>query len=214
MNAKKKQLLVDFPWDEHYPRLVAYTEWLIQGKHWSSETLPRGQTAESIVRDVIEKTFSEKRNWDPDRGDLLTWLKWVIKSEVSHLAESAANRIEVHLDHGGENDSLADGPDVEWHQPSSQRLMIGSPEEMVIEAETEAEKMAEAQSKINALLEASSGHPELEEIVYAIVDGPCGGKPQELARYLGKPVEDIYQNLRALRRRAYKLREEVRNGRR
>lgn len=214
MNAKKKQLLVNFPWDEHYPRLVAYAEWLIQGKHWNSNTLPKGQTAESIVRDVIEKTFSEKRDWDPDRGDLLTWLKWVIKSEVSHLAESAANRIEVHLVWAGENDSSADGPDLEQHQPSPQRLMTRSPEEMVIDADTEAEKTAEAQSKIDALLEASSGHPELEEIVYAIIDGQCGGKPRELAQFLSRPVEEIYQNLRALRRRAEKIRMEARNGRR
>jgi DNA-directed RNA polymerase specialized sigma24 family protein len=214
LNAKKKQLLLDFPWDEHIPRLVAYTEWLIQGKHWNSHTLPKGQTAESIVRDVIEKTFSEKRNWDPDRGDLFTWLKWVIKSEVSHLAESAANRTEVHLDQAGENDSSADGPDVEQRQPSPRRQLIGSTEEMVMDAETEAEKTAEAQSKIDALLEACSGQPELEEIVYAIVDEQCDGKPRELAQFLGRPVEEIYQNLRSLRRRADKIRMETRNGQR
>jgi hypothetical protein len=73
---------------------------------------------------------------------------------------------------------------------------------------------AEAQLKIDALLEASSGHPELEEIVYAIVEGQCDGKPRELAKYLGKPVEEIYQNVRALRRRAEKIRMEARNGRR
>ena len=130
------------------------------------------------------------------------------------MAESAANRAEVHLDQAGENDFPADGHDVEQRQPASQRLIIGSPEEMVLDAETEAEKMTEAQSKIDALLEASSGHPELEEIVYAIVDGQCGGKPRELAQFLGRPVEEIYQNMRALRRRADKLRMEVRNGRR
>lgn len=214
MNEKKIQLLKDFPWDEHYPRLVAFAEWLIQGKRWNSDTLPKGQTAESIVRDVIGKTFSEKRNWEPERGDLLTWLKWVIRSEVSHLAESAANRVEVRLDQPSKNDSPADGSDVERRQPSSQRIMVGSPEEMVIDAEIEADKMAEAQSKIDALLEASSGHPELEEIVYAIVEGKSHGKPRELAEYLGRPVEEIYQNVRALRRRAEKIRMEVRNGRR
>lgn len=214
MNAKKRQLLTDFPWGEHYPRLVAFAEWNIQGKNWNSGLLPNGQTAESIVRDVIEKTFSEKRNWDPEKGDLLIWLKWVIKSEVSHLAESVANRVEVRLDHSGENDSPVDGPNIELRQPSAQRLLIGSPEEMVIDTETEAEKTVEAQSKIDALLEASSGHPELEEIVYAIVEGQCDGKPRELAKYLSRPVEEIYQNVRALRRRAEKIRMEARNGRR
>ena len=63
-------------------------------------------------------------------------------------------------------------------------------------------------------LEASSGKPELEEIVYAIVDGQCDAKPQELSEFLGKPVKEIYQGLRALRRRADNIRMEARNGRR
>ncbi len=209
MNAKKKQLLLDFPWNEHYPRLVAFAEWLIQGKNWNSGSLPKGQTAESIVQEVIAKTFNEKRNWDPDRGDLLNWLKWVIRSDVSHLAESAANRLDGHLDLADENDYSADGPTIERRQPSLHRLLVGSPEEAIMEEE----KMAEAQEKIDALLEASSGHPELEEIVYAIIDGKCNSKPQELSDVLGRPVKEINQNLRALRRRAEKIRAEARNGR-
>lgn len=213
MNAKKKQLLLDFPWGEHYPGLVAFTEWCIQGKQWNSGLLPMGHTAESIVQDVITKTLSEERNWDPERGDLLMWLKYVIRSEISHLSESIANKVEVPLDQSDENDSPVDGPDVEQRQPSQQQLMTGSPEEAVISAETEAEKVAEAKSKIDSLLEVSSGHPELEEIVYAIVDGKCDAKPQELAEFLGRPVGAINQNLRSLRRRAEKIRVEVRNGR-
>jgi DNA-directed RNA polymerase specialized sigma24 family protein len=213
LNAKKKQLLLEFPWGEHFPKLVAFAEWCIQGKQWNSGLLPMGHTAESIVQDVITKTFSEERNWDPEKGDLLKWLKYVIRSEISHLSESIANKVEVPLDQSEENDSPADGSVVEQRQPSSHRLMTGSPEEVVIAAETEAEKMAEAQSKIDALLEASSGHPELEEIVYAIVDGKCDPKPQKLAEFLGRPVGEINQNLRTLRRRAEKIRVEVRNGR-
>ena len=214
MNAKKKQLLIEFPWEEHYLSLIAFTEWIIQGMRWNSNSLPKGQTAESIVRDVIAKTFSEERNWDPERGDLLMWLKWVIRSEVSHLAESASNRSEVRLDQGGENDSPASGSDIRQCQRSPQTLHIDSPEEAIIAEETEAEKTLEARSKIDALLEACSGKAELEEIVYAIVDGQCNAKPQELSEFLGKPVDEIYQNLRALRRRALNIKMEAQNGRR
>ena len=213
MNANKKQLLVDFPWDEHYLGLIAFTEWLIQGKQWNSDTLPKGQTAEAIVRDVIAKTFSEERNWDPNRGDLLTWLKWVIWSEISHLAELAANKVEIHLDPARENDSPADDPDIQQRRPPPQRLLTDLPEEMVMNAETEVEKIALARFKIDALLEACSGRPELEEIVYAIVEGQCDPKPQKLSEFICKPVNEIYQNLRALRRRANNIRMETRNGR-
>ncbi len=94
-------------------------------------------------------------------------------------------------------------------QSTAQEIFIASPEEIVINAETEEMRIIVAKSKIDALLEASSGHPELEEIVYTILDGKCGPKPRELAQILGKPVEEIYQNLRTLRRKSEKIRSEV-----
>lgn len=206
LNERKRQLLREFPWEEHYPRLVAFAEWIIQGKHWNSNTLPKGYTPEFIVRDVIAKTFSEERNWDPDRGDLLTWLKWVIRSDISHLAESASNRAEVPFDQAKE-------PDNKTHPSLGLRARAGSPEEVLLDAETEAEKMAVARSKIDALLEACDGKPELEEIVYAVAAGNCEAKPQNLSEYLSRPINVINQQLRALRRRASKIRIEAQNGR-
>jgi hypothetical protein len=202
---------MEFPWEEHYSRLIAFAEWVIQGKHWNSNTIPKGQTAESIVRDTIAKVFSEDRNWDPDRGDLIMYLKWVIRSEISHLAESVSNRVEVRIDPTDENGPKPDGSGIKSYRPSPHELRTGSPEEAVTEAETEAEKAEIARLKIDTLLAACSGQPDLEEIVYAIVDGKCAAKPQELSEYLGRPVDDIYQNLRALRRRASNIRIEARN---
>ena len=208
LNEKKRQFLQDYPWDEAYPKLVAFAEWLIQGKHWNGNVLPKGQTAESIVRDVIAKTFTEERNWEPDRGDLFVWLKWVIRSDISHLARSASNRKDIHLDSTTDEGSHWDERGVGSEYPARIRVMTGSPEEAMVALETEAS----AQLKIDALLEASSGRPELEEIVLAISEGKCSAKPKELAAFLEKPVEEINQHLRALRRRASKIRIEAANG--
>ena len=104
LNERKRRLLQDFPWDEAYPKLVAFAAWVIQGRNWNSNILPKGQTAQTIVEDVIAKAFNEERDWDPDRGDLLTWLKWVIRSEISHLAESASNKSDLRLDHSAEKE--------------------------------------------------------------------------------------------------------------
>lgn len=202
----------DFPWDEYYPKLVAFAEWTIQGKTWSSKILPKGQTAESIVRDVIEKTFSEERNWEPDRGELFQWLKWVIRSEISHLAESSSNK-DVHLDQLEDGDPELDRIEYEAGRHSRVKPQDKSPEEVMIAMETEEELRSIARSKINSLLEACNGKPELESIVYAISEGNCLPKAQSLAKCLGKPVEEIYQNLRTLRRRATKIRIEAENGR-
>lgn len=212
MNTEKLQLLRDFPWGEHYPELIAFAEWSVQGKQWNSGSLPRGHTAESIVQDVIVKTFSGERTWDPEKGDLLMWLKYVIRSEISHLVKSVANKIEVPLDLASENDSLIDGNDIRPYQPPQPELHIGSPEDVIIAIETETEKTVVARLKIDALLEACSGKPELEEIVNAIVDSQCPAKTQKLAEFLGKPEGKINQNLRALRRRASKIINEVQNG--
>ncbi|MCZ7547624.1 MAG: hypothetical protein M5U11_00500 [Anaerolineales bacterium] len=188
---------------------MAFAEWTIQGKAWNSDILPKGQTAESVVRDVIEKTFSEERNWDPDRGELLLWLKWVIKSEVSHLAESASNKKDVHVDQLDGDDPEMDRIEYEAsHQPYVKPLVV-SPEEAMIAMETEDEIRTLARSKIDLLLEACNGQPELEAIVYAISDGKCLPKPQSLEEYLGKPVKEINQHLRTLRRRASKIRIEA-----
>lgn len=187
MNTKKRELLRNFPWEENYPKLVAFTDWLIQGKTWNCNILPKGQTAESIVRDVIAKTFSEERNWDPERGELFKWLKWVIRSEVSHLAKSASNRKDVRLDQ----------PDCdEPERQLPQRLLAGSPEEAIAARET-----------IDLLLEACNGEPELEDIVYAVSE--CSTKPKLLSEQLGRPIQEIYRDLRILRRRAAKIRIEV-----
>jgi len=213
LNEKKRRLLNDFPWEETYPKLVAFAEWVIQGKNWSSGFLPKGQTAETIVRDVIAKTFGEERKWDPERGDLLNWLKWVIKSDISHLAESAANKRDMHLDHLHNNDPAVDQIEYKAGRESRVRPQSISPEEAMIALEAEDELMAAARLKIDSLLEACSGKPELEEIVYAISDGKCSAKPQDLSRYLGRPIKNINQHLRALRRRASKIRIEAENGR-
>ncbi|MBI3340156.1 MAG: hypothetical protein HY022_08500 [Chloroflexi bacterium] len=213
MNEKKRQLLNDFPWEETYPKLVAFAEWVIQGKNWNSGVLPKGQTAETIVQDVIAKTFSEKRNWDPERGDLLDWLKWVIRSEISHLAESSANKRDIHLDHLNDNDPAVARMEDMVNRESRVRPQANSPEEAMIAVETEDELMASAGLRIDSLLEACSGKPELEEIVYAICYGKCSAKPQDLSKCLGRPIKEINQHLRALRRRASKIRIEAENGR-
>jgi hypothetical protein len=138
LDERKRQLLQEYPWDEAYPKLVAFAEWLIQGKYWNGNVLPKGQTAESIVRDVIAKTFTEERNWDPDRGDLFVWLKWVIRSDISHLARSASNRKDIHLDTATDGASSWDERGAGSERPARIRVMSGSQEDAMVAVETEA----------------------------------------------------------------------------
>jgi hypothetical protein len=213
LNIKKRELLKNYNWEDVYPKLIAFAEWVIQDKYWNSNILPKGQTAESIVRDAIAKTFTEERNWDPERGDLFMWLRWVIRSDISHLAESSANKAEVHLDINDRDEDFYFTDGNSTHLLSKYEMHVDSPEMNILAIETEAEKSSISSAKINAILTACSGKPELEEIVIAIIDGKCSAKPQDLAEYLGRPVTVIYQDIRALRRRANKIKSEVSNER-
>lgn len=175
--------------------------------------LPKGHTAETIVRDVIEKTFAEERNWDPDRGELLPWLKWVVKSDLSHLAESAANQKDVHFGRFDNNETELDQIEKESNkQPHIQKNFL-SPEDAMVVIETKEEAIELARLKIDLLLDACKGKSELEEIVYAICEGKCSAKPQALSEYLGRPIDEVNQQLRTLRRKAAKMRIEADYGR-
>ncbi len=198
MNPKKIELLRNAPWDEIYVKLFAYAEFLIDRLSWNDNRLPKGYTPETIVQDVIAKTFSEDRNWDPDRGELFPWLKWVVKSEISHLVESASHRNETSIDQYEDELSLH-----RLERKTSQSIAY-NPRDTNTEREEETRRNKE---RIDALLEACDGRPELEEIVYAICDDECSPKAQDLADHLQRPVKVIYQNLRALRRRADKIKE-------
>jgi hypothetical protein len=57
------------------------------------DVLPNGDSFESLPNTAIQKLFSGARDWDPDqRPDLLTHLKSIVKSLVSHSVESFDNR--------------------------------------------------------------------------------------------------------------------------
>lgn len=207
MSTEKLQLLRDFPWDENYPKLVAFTDYILQMKSWNNGIIPKGYNAESIVQEAIIKIFSGKRNWEPERGPLITYLKWVIRSDISHLIKSNTNKLEIHSDI--EDEDCEEVTFEDWvDQLALQNSEANSPEELLANSEIEIENIEIARAKIDALLMAANGNSDLEEIVYAVIDGKCSPKPQDLAQFLNKPINKIYQNLKTLRLKANKIRIE------
>lgn len=207
MSTEKLQLLRDFPWDENYPKLVAFTDYILQMKSWNNGVIPKGHNAESIVQEAIIKIFSGKRNWEPERGPLLIYIKWVIRSDISHLTKSNTNKLEMHSEI--EDEDCEEEAFITWvDQMSHHDSESNSPEELLVNSEIEVENKEIARAKIDALLMAANGKPDLEEIVYALIDGKCSPKPQDLAQFLNKPIDKINQNLRTLRLKANKIRIE------
>ncbi len=79
-----------------------------------------------------------------------------------------------------------------------------TPEEVLINKQSEEERRDKALYKYAALFYAVSGDLELEEVLDAVING-CELKPRLLAQALNVPVQNIYNRMRRLRRKAVAL---------
>ena len=199
--------LQEADWGAIGKELLAFAVWWAERYPWRSGTtqiLPRGNTLEDIVQQVILKTIEGRRKWDPAKGPLVPWLKDQIKSEIDALAKSAPHNREIPFPEGEEGEERQDLQDkVEQRAVESGvlgRTRPQSPESIVLERE-EAERTAE---KVNAIFQAVEGEPELEEVLDAILAGCV--RPRDLAEELDVPIREIYNRLRRLRRRASAIR--------
>lgn len=157
-----------------------------------------------MVQLVILKTIEGRRRWDPAKGPLVPWLKDQIKSEIDALATSASHRYDMPLDEeGGEQFK-----DKKEHHAIEVDILEGmrslDPETIFLEKE----KTRHERERVDALFEAVSGEAELEEVLEAVLYG-CEPKPRYIAEELGTSVEDIYNRLRRLRRRAMAITREA-----
>jgi hypothetical protein len=77
-------------------RLTNYAAWKVKRLNWqtdSSESLPTGIEPTDLASEAIMKLWSGQRRWNPQNPEwelrhLLTWLKGVVDSLVSHLGQS------------------------------------------------------------------------------------------------------------------------------
>lgn len=163
--------------------------------------MPKGNEIEDVVQNIILQTISGERNWDPDKGELLPWLKDQVKSTIDALAKSASNRKETFLTE--ETDSgLTDHEEkiaLEYDLSNSQDRL--SSEKIILAREEDKEVREIAQRKVTALFKSIDSDAELEEILEAVMNG-VEPKPRFLAKNLDIPVEEINNRLKRLRRKA------------
>lgn len=188
--------------------MLSFALWWANRYRWNSgspEILPQGYELADVVQRVILQTINGERNWDPDKGELLPWLKDQIKSVIDALAKSASHRKESFII--PDDDELTDKEEMlakEIDPSENQNRM--SPEEFFISLEQEQERSERASNKSSALFYAVEGDTELEEIIEAVMDG-VELKARFLAEKIEVPVEDIYNRLKRLRRKAISIKE-------
>jgi DNA-directed RNA polymerase specialized sigma24 family protein len=201
LDPKTFELLQKQDWDTIGRELVGFAVFWARNYHWRHGgpwELAAGETVEDIVQKVIVKTIEGKRNWDPHKGPLVPWLRDQVRSEIDHLCYSRAHRYEVPIPKSEDGEELTDVlVDYASQQDTFGDTLVQDPEQIILRKEA-------IQRGEDALFQAAGGDPELEEVLinaFANYDP----KPQHLAAAIGVPVEDIYNRLRRLRRRAMKL---------
>jgi len=188
--------------------MLSFALWWASKYRWSSgspEILPQGYELADVVQRIILQTINGERNWDPVKGELLPWLKDQIKSVIDALAKSASHRKESSL--FSDDDGLTYREEIIAGQiEASDNQDQMSPEEVLICLEQEHERSELASNKSSALFYAVEGDRDLEEILEVVMDG-VEFKARFLAEKLEVPVEDIYNRLKRLRRKAMSIKE-------
>jgi hypothetical protein len=160
-------------WADIGVRLTAYATWKARNLRWRTgrtDLLAGGKTPEDIAADAILKVLGGDRVWDPDHGPLLPYLEGVVDSLISHLAESADNRIQERWS--------------EAHDAADDEPAAVDPEQRI--DRLRAALIDDRQQALLAIVDAIASH--------------CDPTPQALAQRLGTTVADINNRLKRLRR--------------
>jgi len=189
LDRRTHEMFYKQDWSKLTRELLAFAMWWAGNYAWGkpgADHLALGQTCEDVVQLVILKTLAGERRYDPDKGELLPWLKDQVKSIIDHLARSAGHRRESET-----LQEEAIGP------PSN-------PEEGLLDEQARRE----ADQRIEWLLRAVETKPELLDILMAILHG-CEPKPRCLAGELRVSVREINNRIKRLRRLALTVGEDA-----
>lgn len=144
------------------------------GKQVGAElALPNGYSVGSIVNEAVKRFLEEGiREWDPLRGELVPFLKGIVKSIVSHLKELKENEL---LD---KRESLEDHFDI----------MAGNPgPEEVLADKVRRKLIMEAHER---MLQKTNGDSDYESVALCLMHGI--DKPADIAEEAGLDIKIVY----------------------
>ncbi len=184
-------------WDQLGRVLVRYAAWKARIRAWREGardiSLGLGKSAEDIVADVIVKVFAGDRAWDPARGELLPTLKRHVDSELDHLWNRHARKLER---------PPPEAPEAREAQEGAAAALDPTAEASNPEARIERrEEVVAASARVNSLFASVADHPELQAVIDAVLE-TGDTAPRHLAAHLGVPVSEVNNRLKRLRRRA------------
>lgn len=209
IDKKTLTLIQQADWDDIYPRAMKFALSKLSFRPGSPrEGVSKAEEAHDIVNEAIKKVvegcISEDtegpmkgfRKWDPERGSLIEYLLFVIKSDISHLYASAdyLSTSRIPIAKGSSEDDPVETEQLlkrarvpEKHADSINPDPPQSPEEAHLENEVR-----------DSLLKAVEGDDELEGIVLCMLDG--FEKPGDIAEQLGIETKVVNNAKKRLQR--------------
>lgn len=185
-------------WDDIVIKLTRYAYWRATRYKWRTGNpgqLPGGMTPQDIALNAIEKVWNRTRNWDPGKyPDLLVHLKWIVDSDMGHLAQSMEHTINQRITNS--DDGKIDDPIPDNSSPLAESLIPKTPEEQLI-----AREVGEHEEKVKKELYAQiKGDEDLEFLLMCFEDGI--DKSEMIAKAMGCDVTMVYNLKRKLSRKA------------
>lgn len=200
MKAEVFRKLQESDWKAIGKELVAYAIWKAQNFAWrtgNDDDLAQGFQAEDVARQAIEKVFAGKRAWDPARGDLLPYLKGVVDSLMSHMADSLDNTIQARLAEDEEGKELLDHAEFHAARNDNFGLLSAHQRSRGTNSDVENERVAK-------LFAAVQGEDDLMAVLDVVMSSG-ETKPAQIAAELGIEVTEVNNRLKRLRRVAMNI---------
>jgi DNA-directed RNA polymerase specialized sigma24 family protein len=193
VKSSTQRVLAAADWHRIGRELTAFAQALLNIHTWctgNTVDVAGGREARDFVQEAIEKMSG----FDADRGELVPYLKAIVRRSISNLSKSAENRHEISIrprpaGQEGSNEDVGQFLDRRQEPQAA-----ASPEEI----------LSGPGERVTALFEAADGDDSLTELLDAAMQtGEATGKP--LAQHLGTTPADINNRLRKLRRAAAKI---------
>ena len=160
-----------------------------------ADQLLGGKTPEDIACGAIEKVLSGTRTWDTEKyPDLFTHLKWIVKSDMDHLASSLEHQTMTRIPEPRDDE---EGP-VNIYQTIPDQSSPTPEEAMINDEKNKLEE--KLKDDLYALVE---GDEDLEELLLYIDEGI--DKPEKIATLAKWDISKVYNLKKRLRRKASKL---------
>ena|SRR5262245_8728732 len=162
------------------------------------ESLPKGETINSVVSLALEKVFAGERRWNPaQQPEFMKFMRDVIDSLINHLARSKDNALLTPAPEKGSDDEQGwhTGSEKARHNTEWLARNEVTPEQALLDKELQRQK----DKAIRILLEECAADQSLTRIVGAMLEGrdQCG----EIADVVGIEVKEVYNAMKRLDRK-------------